>query len=83
MIDGYTPSPSVAKSSYIAGAKVILARGGYASNPKVLGGEFERFVAKVKADAWDEAYNATCAAHDVYGGLNYEPRNPYREANDE
>ena len=42
-----------------------------------------RAVEQIKADAWDEAYNATCDAHDVYGGMNYEPRNPYRKATHE
>lgn len=27
--------------------------------------------------AWDESHEATCEAHDQYGGLNYTPDNPY------
>lgn len=37
---------------------------------------------KVRADAWDEAFEATCEAHDQWGGLNYEPANPYRGDDD-
>lgn len=36
------------------------------------------FMRKLKASAWDEAFEATCEAHDVYGGLDYTPKNPYR-----
>lgn len=45
--------------------------------------EFDRFIADVKADAWDEGYETGCSS--PYGtstpsGKSYDPEpNPYRE----
>lgn len=49
--DTYMPDMSEARLAYILGVKEILSRGGYASNSKTLGAEFDRFITKVGADA--------------------------------
>lgn len=82
--DGYTPSMRAAKFSYVAGAKAILARGGYASNTKVLGGEFDRFLANVRAEAWAEGFDAgerDVFEHERNGWDRDCIPNPYRKDN--
>jgi len=82
MSDTYTPSEDVARSAYVAGMKEILSRGGYASNSKTLGAEFDRFVARIKAEAWDEGHTegSVTLGIAILHGKGYEgPSNPYRE----
>lgn len=43
-----------------------------------LGREFDTLIESILAEAWDHAFQATCDAHDTYGGLNYTPWNPYK-----
>lgn len=39
----------------------------------------KKLLKQAKRDAWEEGHEATCEAHDFYGGLNYTPPNPYQE----
>ena len=82
-MNNYTPDLSELRDAYIAAMRIVNAMSGRGDDVAKPGEEFDRGISQVKAEAWDEAYNATCDAHDVYGGMNYEPRNPYRKATHE
>lgn len=74
MSDDYTPSTDEVRINHI-GTHPTLATGNEVRRME----EFDRWLATVRADAWDEGYEAT-------GGRAWHEReatNPYREKGDD
>lgn len=72
----YTPTVEEVRTDY------VLAYADRDSSQLLAGAAFDRFIAKVKVDAWDEGYETGCSS--PYGtatpsGRPYDPEpNPYR-----
>lgn len=78
MSDNYTPDEYTAKQMY-----VLQRQSMHNHISPDYGAEFDAFISKIKADAWDEGYETGCSS--PYGtatpsGKSYDPEpNPYRE----
>lgn len=66
----YTPDEFAVRGAY------NYARGASADSDAGLDAEFDRFIAKIKADAWDEGYEGAARYHDL--DTEHAAPNPHR-----
>ena len=77
MTENYTPTESDLRQAYVEASGASMAQESYYAEQVA---EFERGIARIKAEAWDEGAQAGSAdARAVNPGYPAPTPNPYRE----
>jgi len=78
----YTPTVGELRQAYVEASGASMAQESYYAEQVA---EFERAIASIKAEAWDEGNRAGASDQSAWDGWRYYPRdkhpipNPYRE----
>ena len=72
--DSYTPTVGELRQAYVEASGATVAQESYYAEQVA---EFERGIARIKAEAWDEGYEAAAKYHSL--DTEHGEPNPYRE----
>ena len=74
MTSEYTPTEDEIRSLYVMGRVTLETTAQVLVDSPA---EFDRFIARIKAEAWEEGYEAAARYHDL--DTEFAAPNPYRE----